>query len=303
MVVVWSHPDERVRRNITLNDGFLLMDDDANSAGITEVTMENFQVPEGASGEFSFFGLEGDPDYGSIQALLPPGPGRCVNCPDFVAIRFPNANETQLFAEPGNSVGNLWNGSIMTVGGGVSPGVDIDVYDVGTGGLGILREGDRSATFRMGTGDGVAGNQDDGNGGEIGNGEMVLLGWTALSLDVVSPNLNNAATRKAVSRTDAGPGDTIHYQVTITNDGSAPASNVTIVDVIPTGTTYEAGSTITTCTCGPERCRRDVTSGSLDSISAPYHINRSAVLRAYRPSACVSMTTPSRVQLFEIRRR
>ena len=252
MVVIWSHPDERVRRNITVNDGFLLMDDDQTSAGITEVTMQNFQVPEGASGEFSFFGLEGDPDYGSIQALLPPGPTRCVNCPDFVAMRTSgNPNETQLFSEPGNSVGNLWNGSIMTVGGGVSPGVDIDVYDVGTGGLGILREGDRSATFRMGTGDGVAGQQSDGNGGFIGNGEMVLLGWTALSLDVVSPNLNNASARKAVSRTDAGPGDLIQYQLTITNDGSAPASDVTIVDVIPTGTTYDPGSTVTTCDADP----------------------------------------------------
>ena len=132
MVVIWSHPDERVRRNITVNDGFLLMDDDQTSAGITEVTMQNFQVPEGASGEFSFFGLEGDPDYGSIQALLPPGPSRCVNCPDFVAMRTSESERDAAFSEPGNSVGNLWNGSIMTVGGGVSPGVDIDVYDVGT---------------------------------------------------------------------------------------------------------------------------------------------------------------------------
>ena len=203
MVVIWSHPDERAQKHHGQRR-LLLMDDDQTSAGITEVTMQNFQVPEGASGEFSFLGLEGDPDYGSIQALLPPGPTRCVNCPDFVAMRTSgNPNETRLFSEPGNSVGNLWNGSIMTVGGGVSPGVDIDVYDVGTGGLGILREG-LLGDLPMGTGDGVAGQQSDGNGGFIGNGEMVLLGWTALSLDVVSPNLNNASTLKAVSRTD-GP--------------------------------------------------------------------------------------------------
>jgi len=41
----------------------------------------------------------------------------------------------------------------------------------------------------------------------------------------------------------AAPGDTVSYQITATNVGSAPATGVVITDVVPTNTTYQSGGT------------------------------------------------------------
>ncbi|MEC7752075.1 MAG: hypothetical protein VX405_11280, partial [Myxococcota bacterium] len=235
LVIVWSHPDVRVRRNITLYDGFVLLDDDDSGSGLINFEIDGFTVAEDAEGEFAFFGLEGDEQLGSTQEDQPP-PLFCDVCPDFVEMTIGNRAPTQLF-NGGNPVGNLWNGSTP---GGATPGVDLDIYDIGASGLQILRENDQSARMRAGTGDGRA-------GGATGGGELVFLGWSALSLDTYAPDLNNPQTRKSVFPTEAGPGQTLLYRIEVVNDGSADATNIVVRDIVPTGTTYRPGTTRTDC--------------------------------------------------------
>jgi uncharacterized repeat protein (TIGR01451 family) len=243
VVIIWEHPTARVRRDVVLYDGFVLMDDDPQSGGLINFDITDFRVGESALGEFAFFGLEGDEQLGSGQAVLDPdNPLFCDVCPDFVSFATNGSpNPTQLSNEH-NRVGNLWNGTVQVSGqgGGATPGVDIDSYDIGAGGLGLLRENDTTASLRAGTGDGQA-------GGRVGGGELVFLGWSGLSLDTFSPSLNGAGTSKSVFPPEAGPGDLLFYTVDIENDGSAEATEVVVRDLIPTGSVYVPNTTTTTC--------------------------------------------------------
>src|SRR5262249_32156454 len=70
---------------------------------------------------------------------------------------------------------------------------------------------------------------------------------------------NTVATRlalvdgsKTVSPATAIPNDTLTYTVTIPNNGTANASNVTLTDAIPAGTTYVLGSTTLNGTTVPD---------------------------------------------------
>jgi uncharacterized repeat protein (TIGR01451 family) len=48
------------------------------------------------------------------------------------------------------------------------------------------------------------------------------------------------------------PGDTIHYDVTVSNSGDAAADGVLVTDTVPAGTTYKPGSIDCTGTCTPD---------------------------------------------------
>ncbi|MFH1864928.1 MAG: hypothetical protein ABIK85_03520 [Candidatus Eisenbacteria bacterium] len=58
----------------------------------------------------------------------------------------------------------------------------------------------------------------------------------AKSSVVVTDPINGATNPKAI------PGATVRYTITVSNSGSAGATNVVIVDAIPTNTTYSAGT-------------------------------------------------------------
>ncbi|MFC4639126.1 beta strand repeat-containing protein [Deinococcus hohokamensis] len=62
----------------------------------------------------------------------------------------------------------------------------------------------------------------------------------------VYPTVAPAITvAKTASVTNAKPGDTITYTITVTNSGTAAATGVKLTDAIPANTTYVAGSTTT----------------------------------------------------------
>lgn len=220
MVLVWESPTSPVRRDIVLYDGFLHMDEDQTS-GITSFNLSGFKVGNPPQGTFTYFGLEGDRFLGS-----PPEP---ANFADFISFRSNSSTQaTRLSAStPFNPSGNLWNSTI-------SLGVDIDTFNIGQSGLGLIKQNDTSATIIAGTGDGIV---------PGGNGESVFLGFIVLSLDTLTPNFRNTRTNKRVSRLTASIGDTLTYTLRVTNTGSLEAKNTIVTDSIPANTTYIPNST------------------------------------------------------------
>ncbi|MGO4547813.1 hypothetical protein AB4Z29_23760 [Paenibacillus sp. 2TAB23] len=62
-----------------------------------------------------------------------------------------------------------------------------------------------------------------------------------LSIPVSSPNVTAV---KSASSIDAVVGDTITYTIVVTNNGIAPVNNVILVDPVPVGTVFTAGSVL-----------------------------------------------------------
>ena len=101
-----------------------------------------------ARAEFTFFGLEGDKQLGVPPQDNPNDPGGyCPTCEDFIKFNGQRlSNET-------NPPGNIWNSTLPD--GSTGLGVDIDAFNVGAGGLNLVRPGDTTATIQPGVGDGV----------------------------------------------------------------------------------------------------------------------------------------------------
>lgn len=229
MVLVWESPTEPVRRDIVLYDGFLHMDEDQTS-GITSFQLSGFKVGNPPQGTFTYFGLEGDRFLGS-----PPEP---ANFADFISFRSNSSTQSTRLSSstPFNPSGNLWNSTI-------SLGVDIDTFNIGQSGLGLIKPNDTSATIIAGTGDGIV---------PGGNGESVFLGFVVMSLDTLTPNFRNSRTNKRVSLLTASIGDTLTYTLRVANTGSLEAKNVIVTDAIPANTTYIPGSTRVAGTVVPD---------------------------------------------------
>ena len=66
---------------------------------------------------------------------------------------------------------------------------------------------------------------------------------TARSTNTVTTRIARLEPTKSVSPTAAVPNQTLTYTVTIPNTGTASATDVTLTDAIPAGTSYVAGST------------------------------------------------------------
>lgn len=73
-----------------------------------------------------------------------------------------------------------------------------------------------------------------GNGG--GTGDSDTSGNFTKTSAVISDPINGTNNPKAI------PGATVEYTITITNSGSGDASNVIISDLVPTTTTFKAGT-------------------------------------------------------------
>ncbi|MBN2360358.1 MAG: DUF11 domain-containing protein, partial [Deltaproteobacteria bacterium] len=230
LIIVWSSASERVRRDVVLFDGFYLFDEDAGppfTSGISPYfTLANFEVGSQPRGFLSYFALEGDEQLG----VPPQDLQGCPTCYDFFELYTQQNTTPSKLTDDVNPPNNVYNGSRSR--GGSSPGVDLDTFDISS----RLRTGDTFLRFRVGSGDGL-------QGGESGGGELVLLSYVIVSLDTFAPNFLNAYTAKSVAEEVATPGAILHYTVRVTNDGSAPATQVTVTDAIPSGTTYVANST------------------------------------------------------------
>jgi len=260
IVVFWQSPTHPVRRDLVLYDAFFAVDEQNPlgqpfSTGLSpNFTLDGFQVGPDAEVSITLMGFEGDAQLGNPpqdSALI--GPTLfCPSCPDFVQVT--GGLGTARLSDAVNPTGNLFNGS-NNQGGGTHPGLDIDRFELGPAGLGVLTTGNTSLSLVVGSGDGVAGNGDPTfqPGLEFdtsGSGELVMLGYVLLANDTFSPRLDGADTRKIVLQDEAAPGDTLNYTLRVDNSGSATATQVRVRDQLPAGVTYQAGSTTNTCGVG-----------------------------------------------------
>jgi uncharacterized repeat protein (TIGR01451 family) len=250
IIVLWQSPTEPVKRDLVVYDGFFAVDEQSDpgfpfSSGVGPAfDINGFTIGPTADGEITFLAWEGDAQLGvPPQNLFPVGdPLRCNDgkCVDSILVHT-NSNTTNVaLHDAANPPGNLMNGS-DNAGGGPHPGVDIDTFDLGPGGLNVLRAGDTHLFVQPVSGDGVP---DDGSGG---SGELFLLGMTLVSVDTFSPRFVNNNTEKVVLEPVAGDGETLHYILRVGNDGSASATNVKIRDQLEAGVAYVPGSTTNTC--------------------------------------------------------
>ncbi len=244
LVVMWESPTHPVRRDLVLYDAFFAADEQGPpgfSSGLSpEFTLSAFLAGPTADAELTILGFEGDAQLGvPPQNLFPNNsPMFCTTCDDFISLRRPGGVAVRL-ADANNRDGNLFNGSNNS-GGGPHPGLDIDTFDIGPSGLGVLAPNDTQMFLRVGSGDGVS-------GGGGGGGELVFLGFTLLSLETYSPRFSNTFTEKVVLEPVAGAGETLNYILRIGNDGSAQATQVVVKDQLPAGVSYLPGSTTNTC--------------------------------------------------------
>ncbi len=249
MIVIWESQTFSRYRDIVIYDGFYHLDETTSSAGIAPpFTLDGFVVGNPAYVELTFFGLEGDSQLGEPeQSLLPKtDPLYCVTCDDFIRVKRPGGDYIYL-QNSASPPKNIWNSSYSGVeANGV--GIDIDTFNIGVGGLNVLRPGDTSLIVQAGVGDGfpvhpVSGNQNapDFNDSAAGGGESVFLGFIALGLDTIAPIFENS--QKHVDKLEASAGEILTYTIDVINTGSQDATNVIITDTLPANTTYVPNST------------------------------------------------------------
>lgn len=224
LVVVHSSEEESTQRDIVLYDGFRQVDEDNRSAGIDSFTIGGFEVASPPQGTFTFFGLEGDALLGVPPQDQDADPQvRCSDCFDFISIN------GQRLSDSNNPPGNIFN---STTPSGGALGVDIDTFDVSN----LFRAGDTSAAIQFGSGDGRPSSQG-------GGGESVFLGYVLLSLNRLAPNFQTRNTLKSVDPSEAGPGETVFFEIELTNDGSLAATQVVLTDALDSNLIYVPNST------------------------------------------------------------
>jgi uncharacterized repeat protein (TIGR01451 family) len=133
-----------------------------------------------------------------------------------------------------NDATGLWTVGALSVGGSATLTLSADV-DVGTGGTVITNIATVSAV-----------DQPDSDPANDTSSATLSPTTSELSIDKLS---------------DAGGvvsfGDTIGYTVIVTNTGSSPQTGLTVADLAPTGTTFDAGSTLVTAPYSTNATFRD----------------------------------------------
>lgn len=212
LTVFYKLDSEPVRR-LSLYDGFDLLSNSKVNA-----TLSGLLVPStGAEGRLGVIAYEGDADIKG-DAL--------------------RVNGTAI-ADGQNPVDNFFNstrsrlGSAVTVAGDLPQltggpasmsGVDLDIIDI----TGNLKAGDTQLSVEAQT-----------------SGDEVFLGGLLSSITSVRPVLSGSSkTYVNLSRSDgrALPGDLIEYTLTVANNGSDGAVNVTVTDPLPTQVSFVPGS-------------------------------------------------------------
>jgi len=218
-------------RNLTIFDGFEFVSTDVPvAARPVDIRLSGFTTPLSGpvSTRIGLVALEGDlgttGDSATINAVGPPGGTLAPACtPSSPAAGLPCrvTNTT-------NPADNFFNASISrrdaTTFHQKRPdylnqfGFDADVFDA----TGRLANGQTATTIRLDT-----------------NGDGYAPQAISFATDLFAPSLNVV---KAVDHDTARSGDELTYAVDVSNVGLDAATNVTLRDVIPAGTTYVPGS-------------------------------------------------------------
>lgn len=243
--VIYSNPALPFR-NMSLRAGAVLVQ--ANSSAVTN-TLTGFSTPtSGPVGARALFSAqEGDANRTGDQALFGP------TTSSLVALSGPNNFAANFFASQiNNSLGQLdttgtfgtSNQTNGTPGTNISAGRqgwDITNVDVSS----TMVNNQTTAILRLTT-----------------SGDAYVLNGNAIQIDINAPRIN---VTKSANVTGALLGDTVRYTVTITNTGTANATDTVITDAIAPGGAFVPGS-ITVG--GVARPNADITAGvSLGTVA------------------------------------
>ena len=222
MVFVYDSPTVPLQRDVLLYDGFVVADEEANPASLGQFsfTMSGFEVGSVPEAEITYFGLEGDANLGAGPQRPLPGLSRFRARQRHGPVRRHQRRRQRVQLE------HRAGASISTSFASARRG----------GGSGILATGDTMAQITVGSGDQAL------NASEP-TGETLFFGWTFLRLNRPSSQTFGARARPrsptATRRRSARPSTT---PVSVVNQGSLAATQVSFVDTLPAGLTYEPNS-------------------------------------------------------------
>jgi uncharacterized repeat protein (TIGR01451 family) len=197
-------------RNLTIFDGFQFVTSDSRPV---DIPLSGFVTPRSGpvSTRIGFVAIEGDlgttGDSATLNAGLPSARvlTNAANPPNnFFNASISARDGTQLQAKRPNDLNQF--------------GFDADVFDA----TGLLANGQTSTTIQLAT-----------------SGDGFAPQGVSFATDLFAPSLRVV---KAVDRTQAELGDVLTYTVAVSNVGLDAATNVTLRDAIPAGTTYVPGS-------------------------------------------------------------
>ncbi|MBD2868763.1 DUF11 domain-containing protein [Paenibacillus sp. IB182493] len=210
-------------RNMSIRAGAVLIQ--STSSPVT-TTLTGFSTPvSGAtSGRALFSAQEGDANRNGDQALFGPtasnlvalsGPNNFAN--NFFASQINNdAGQLNTMGTFGNR--NQTNGSPGTNISGGRQGWDITNVDISA----RLVNNQTSAVLRLTT-----------------SGDAYVVNANAIQVDINAPLVTVA---KSANASGALVGDTIRYTVTVSNTGTANATNAILSDALPAGAAFASGS-------------------------------------------------------------
>jgi large repetitive protein len=234
-------------RNMSLRAGAVLVQ--STSSAVT-TTLTGFSTPvSGALGGRALFSAqEGDANRNGDQALF--GPTTAT----LVALSGTNNFANNFFASQINNdsgaldttgtfgTRNQTNGAPGSNISGGRQGWDITNVDVSA----RLVNNQTSAVLRLTT-----------------SGDAYVLNANALQIDINAPRVG---VTKSANVSGTLVGDTIRYTVTVTNTGTANATDMVVTDTLPAGLTFVAGSVTV---AGVARPTNDITAGVPIGTLAP----------------------------------
>jgi uncharacterized repeat protein (TIGR01451 family) len=210
------HDDAQPMRSLRIFDGFGVVSSSSQSLSIR---VDGFQTPQSGTVNADIGTVVYEGDLGKINDVLK------LNTPTM--------------SDALNPADNFFNSTVSEAGaavGGRDPawpnlmGVDIDQYKAN----GVLGNGDTQADLTLTT-----------------TGETFYPGVVTFSTPLFAPKLVTTTTTSDINGPDLLPGDVIEYRIDVRNDGTDTAGNSTLINAIPSGTTYVPGSASATGTYDP----------------------------------------------------
>jgi uncharacterized repeat protein (TIGR01451 family) len=255
LLIVYAARSIGTQRDIILYNGYTHFDEEILPGGVfspgvgpptpIQVPPDGFQIPNPPNVQIAYYAMEGDPQLG-----VPPQGVECPTCFDSFYFYSGGAQHPLGGAGTPNAVGNVMDSQPSP---GALGGLDLDEFDVSSFvSPGTVPPGSMSPfQFQPRSGDGIL-TMDDAN---FGGGESFFIGWVLFKVNRLAPNFANAQTQKTVDPAQAGAGETLFYNINLTNNGAVAATSVQLTDALPTGESLVPGSVrLDGAACNPPQC-------------------------------------------------